>query len=321
MEVAPGIYRIEVPLGERVLYTYLLAGQERTLLVDTGQDRTPYERLAPYFSSIGRSVQDLGYVVITHSDWDHQGGNVSLKEIAPQALFMCHELDRPLIESINQLIEERYREFQKEHEIDENDEAKIWIRQNNRSEVSIGLTLLGGETLKLDQEWDIKIWHTPGHTKGHLSLYDARSRVAIIADAALWNCIPTADGRASLPPTYRYVDTYLSTINALMKAPIETLLTGHYPVLRGPEVADFLQESREFVNRLESQLIRELSSAKSARTARQLIENLSPRLGSWTAEAGIYLDFPVVGHLERMERLDRLEKISRRGAVQFKWKS
>jgi len=321
MQVAPGIYRIEVPLGERVLYTYLLAGQERTLLVDTGQDRTPYERLVPYFSSIGRSVENIDYVVITHSDWDHQGGNVSVKEIASQALFMCHELDRPLIESINQLIEERYREFQKEHEIDENDEAKVWIRQNNRSEVSIGLTLVGGETLKLDQEWGIKIWHTPGHTKGHLSLYDARNRVAIIADAALWNCIPTSDGRASLPPTYRYVDTYLSTINALMKAPIDTLLTGHYPVFRGPEVADFLEASREFVNRLESQLIRELSSAKGARTARQLIENLSPRLGSWTAESGIYLDFPVVGHLERMERLGRLEKIPCQGAVQFKWKS
>ena len=36
MEVARGIHRIEGDLGERYVCQYLLIGDERTLLVDTG---------------------------------------------------------------------------------------------------------------------------------------------------------------------------------------------------------------------------------------------------------------------------------------------
>ena len=152
MEVAVGIHRIEVPLGERLLCLYLLVGREGMLLVDTGSDQTPREHLVPYLQSIGRSAEEIDYVVITHSDRDHQGGNATLREIAPRALFMCHPLDQPLIESVDRLVEKRYSEFQQEHEIDENADAKIWIRQNNRSEVPISLTVTGGETLLLDDD-------------------------------------------------------------------------------------------------------------------------------------------------------------------------
>lgn len=321
MEVVPGIHRIEVPLGERILCLYLLVGRERMLLVDTGSSQTPREHLVPYLESIGRSTRQIDYVVITHSDWDHQGGIVSLREVAPHALLMCHPLDRPLIESIDQLIEKRYGEFQEEHKIDESAEAKIWIRQNNQSEAPIDLTLTGGETLLLEDNWRIQMWHTPGHSLGHLSLYDIRNRAAIIADAALWNCVPTRDGNPSLPPTYRYVESYLSTIRALSRTPIDSLLTAHYPVLRGPEVLDFLGESRNFADRLGSMLRRELSLAKGACTTRQLIEALSPHLGGWPTEAGIYLVFPVMGHLEELERLGRIEKIRCEGTVQWLWKS
>jgi len=320
LEVAVGIHRIEVPLGERLLCLYLLVGREGMLLVDTGSDQTPREHLVPYLQSIGRSAEEIDYVVITHSDRDHQGGNATLREIAPRALFMCHPLDQPLIESVDRLVEKRYSEFQQEHEIDENADAKIWIRQNNRSEVPISLTVTGGETLLPDDDWRIQIWHTPGHSLGHLSLYDARARIAIIADAALWKCVPTREGRPAFPPTYRYIQSYLATIRALKEASIDTLLTAHYPVLRGPEIRDFLSESRGFADQLGSMLRQELATTKSALTTRQLIEALSPRLGDWPAQAGIYLVFPLVGHLEELECLGRIEMIWGGGAVPWRWK-
>ena len=50
MEVAPGIHRIEGDLGERYVCQYLLVGDERTLLVDTGLRDMPEEVIAPYLA-------------------------------------------------------------------------------------------------------------------------------------------------------------------------------------------------------------------------------------------------------------------------------
>ncbi len=325
MEVAPGIHRIEVPLGERVLCLYLclylLAGEERALLVDTGQDSTPREHLLPALSSLGLGPRQIRYVLITHSDWDHQGGNVSIRELAPYALLMCHELDRPLIESIDWLIDRRYGEFWKEHRIGEAEDTKAWIRKNNRSETLIDVTLAGGEEILLGEDWRVQVWHVPGHSTGHLSIYDPKSRAAIIADAALWNCVPTRDGKPSLPPTYRYVEAYLSTLRFFEHMPIKTLLTSHYPVLEGPAVAEFLTESRAFADRLEFLLRHELTNTSGARTTRDLVDTLSSGLGSWPAEAGIYLVYPLVGHLERLLKFGIIEKVSANGIAAWKWKS
>ena len=48
MEVAPGIHRIEGDLGERYVCQYLLVGEERTLLVDTGLRDMPHTVIEPY---------------------------------------------------------------------------------------------------------------------------------------------------------------------------------------------------------------------------------------------------------------------------------
>ncbi|MEZ4659126.1 MAG: hypothetical protein R2911_16305 [Caldilineaceae bacterium] len=114
------------------------------------------------------------------------------------------------------------------------------------------MALSGGEQLHLGDGWRVNVLHTPGHTRGHLSLHDAHSRSLIIADAALYNAVLRKDGAHAFPPTYRYVDSYLSTIQRFQAMPIDTLLTSHYPVYTGPGVQEFLSESRTFVERLDA---------------------------------------------------------------------
>ena len=46
-EVAPGIHRLESDLGPRFMAQYVLRGDERTLLVDTGLAGTPAEVIRP----------------------------------------------------------------------------------------------------------------------------------------------------------------------------------------------------------------------------------------------------------------------------------
>ena len=99
-----------------------------------------------------------------------------------------------------------------------------------------------------------------------------------------------------------------------------TLLTSHYAICRGAEVAEFLGESRAYVERVDQALVAELQGADGGRSLRQLCDALGPVLGEWPAEASAYLCFPLMGHLERLVQHERVEMARRDGVVEYRWK-
>jgi glyoxylase-like metal-dependent hydrolase (beta-lactamase superfamily II) len=316
-EVAAGIHRIEAPLGDRYVCLYLLCGDDCALLVDTGIDSSPGE-LVLYTDEIGFDRGRIRYVLTSHADFDHSGGNGAVRELCPEAVFLCHQLDRRLIEDVEALIDLRYGEFLADHGIDDGDTVREFIRQHSRH-IPIDIGLSGGERLRLGSSWDVEVLHTPGHSRGHLSIWDPRSRSAVIADAALWHCVPTASGEPAFPPTYRYLDTYLASIQRLQGMPIETLLTSHYPVYRADAVAAFLGESRAFAERVETALRTELANASEPRTLRELCRTLSPQLGDWEDSASTSLAYPLLGHLERFESYGLASTERRDGLLAWRW--
>lgn len=313
MQVAPGIHRIEAPLGDRFVAMYLLVGDEAALLLDTGMDRMPYEYIVPYLDQINLPASQVRYVLTSHADFDHTAGNASMREIAPDALFMCHHLDQRMVEDIEAMIGDRYGEFAVDHDIDESDESKAFIRAQSRH-VPMNVTLSGGERIRLGQDWTIEVLHAPGHSRGHLTLHDPRSQTLIICDATLWNAVLRKDGTPAFPPTYRYTDTYVATMNRFAGMNAQLILTSHYPLYQGAGVHEFLAESRAYVDRVDQALVQELAGATGPRTMREIIGALSPKLGEWPEAAGIYLVHPLSGHLERLVQYGRVET-GRRGRL------
>ncbi len=313
MQVAPGIHRLQTPFADRFVCLYLLVGTEAALLLDTGLDSTPGEYLAPYLDEIDLDPTRVRYIVNSHADFDHTAGNASAKELLPNALLACHDLDRRMVEDIDVMIDERYDEFAAEHDISDGDEAKAFIRSCARH-VPVDMTLRGGETFHLGAGWHIEIWHTAGHTHGHLTLCDPRGNHLIIADATLYHAVLTAAGQPAFPPTYRYLDTYLASLQRIEAARPNLLLTSHYPLYQGVAASEFLAESRAFVERTDAALSKALIREQ---TLRELCEDLGPHLGSWPAAANAYLSFPLMGHLERMIQRGQVETGSRDGLKTF----
>jgi glyoxylase-like metal-dependent hydrolase (beta-lactamase superfamily II) len=192
------------------------------------------------------------------------------------------------------------------------------MRANARhSPIDLGLS--GGETVHLGNGWHVEILFTPGHTRGHITVYEPRSHTALVADAALWNSILTKAGRPAFPPTYRYVDTYIASIQMLQSLPIDTLLTGHYPVCQGEAVVEFLDESRAYVDRVERVLTEQLRNKKESYTLRELIAALKTKLGDWPDGAEILLDFPLAGHLERLVQYRKVKTGRRDKLLTYAW--
>ena len=133
-----------------------------------------------------------------------------------------------------------------------------------------------------------------------MSVYDARSQTLIICDATLGNAVLFKNGKPAFPPTYRYVDTYVDTMNRFRGMAVKTLLTSHYPIYTGAGVAEFLAASRAYVDRVDQALLTAIAGAATPPTMRDLCTTLGPQLGEWPDAASIYLVNPFQGHLERL---------------------
>lgn len=250
MEILPGIHRIESDLGPRFMCQYLLVGEDRTVLVDTGLAETPEEVIVPYLEEIGLGIESVDEVLISHADVDHCGGNRALKELDRSLRFSCGEPDRPYVESSRVMLAEIYR-WSEPYGFGPDEESVDWILEKLGGDCPIDEGLRGGETLRLGPDWRIEVMHLPGHTPGHLGLWDASNDAAIIIDAALESGIYDREGNRLMPPRYFDAAGYRSTIRRLRALRPEHLLTAHYPPMRGRDALEFLDRSLDFTDRVD----------------------------------------------------------------------
>ena len=279
MEIAPGIHRNESPLGVRFMAQYVLAGDRRTLLFDTGMPDTPAGVLRPYLESVGLGLESLDDVLISHADLDHSGGNRALRDLHPGARFACHELDRRWIESNDALVNENYL-WHEPYGFDEPDElGRAELKASCGGDAPIDLGLRGGETIRLGDDWRVEILHLPGHTLGHVGIWDPRSRAAIVIDAVLERGICARNGTLLIPPRIYDLTAYRATIRGLHALEPDLLLTAHYPVMDGAAARAFLDRSLAFTFDVEAAVREELAAGTTELWP--LTQRIDERLGPY----------------------------------------
>jgi glyoxylase-like metal-dependent hydrolase (beta-lactamase superfamily II) len=164
MQITPAIhalrhpFRIPVAPGiaiDRFVYSYILTGETITL-VDTGVAGCENAIFA-YIRSIGRDPREISLIILTHSHPDHIGAAKAIREITGCSV-MAHPAERAWIEDVD--------------------------RQNRERPVP-GFTALVGGSVTLDheiadgdvidtdgtEEYEIQVYHTPGHSPGSISLF------------------------------------------------------------------------------------------------------------------------------------------------------
>ena len=273
-EVTAGIHRIESDLGPRFMAQYLLVGDERSVLVDTGVAGTPDAVLIPALERIGIEP-DL--IVISHADLDHCGGNRRMRERFPRALLACHERDRRWIESNAAMLAENYL-WHEPYGLDEPDEAErqeMLAAMGGDAPVDLGLR--GGETIRIAAGRRLELLHLPGHTDGHLGIWDPHARIAIIIDAALADGIYDRMGNKLIPPRYYDAGAYRQTIRRIRALEPELLLTAHYLPMARAEAREFCDRSLAHVDAVEA-IVRD-ERARGETDLRRVTERVNEQLG------------------------------------------
>ncbi|UNK70517.1 MBL fold metallo-hydrolase [Microbacterium sp. H1-D42] len=316
-EIRRGIHRIQAPLGERFIAMYLLTGPEGALLFDTGVTDSVTGTLLPYLDEIGFDPARLRWVISSHCDFDHTGGNAALKSVAPQAEFLAGRADVPMTEDVELLISGRYGEFAARDHFDDPAETTAEVRASTGL-VGVDRALDGGEIFDLGDR-TIEVLSVPGHSPGHLALWDSGNRTLLISDAVLGETVPTADGRAAFPPTYRDTAAYVDSIRRLRAHDADLLLTAHYPVYERDGVNDFLDVSLAYTERIDQVIAAVLTADGEELTSLELIHRAAKDLGPWPEAAAEYLIFPMTGNLERLAAQGRVAEGDRDGIRTWRW--
>src|SRR4051794_34236346 len=204
---------------------------------------TPADVILP---ALGRVRVD--YLLVSHADVDHHGGNGAIRDAFPQVLILCGAGDVRLVESAETIVRERYGWYD-EFGIGYPADVKQWLRDGLGPDPPVALALAGGEEIRLGPRLRLRVLHLPGHTAGHLGLWHEESRTAIVQDAVMASGLLDTDGNVVHPPPIPDVDAYESSVRVLQDLRPRRLLTAHYHPIEGDAVDRFLDESLVFVER------------------------------------------------------------------------
>jgi glyoxylase-like metal-dependent hydrolase (beta-lactamase superfamily II) len=181
--------RVKGPRG--IVKSFLVTGDERLILVDTGFSDADADIIMDAIEQMGCKHADLKLCVLTHRHGDHTGGLKKLKKTLKFEV-MAHELDMPAIQKSTG------------HDVEH--------------------VLKGGE--RLPDCGGIHVLHTPGHTAGHISLHLPRIKTLIAGDAVV-----SAGEHLVVSPTYLSSDPEAAaeSVKRLigMNLDLERLLVGH----------------------------------------------------------------------------------------------
>lgn len=311
-EVLPGLFRLGEKLGDRFFYQYLFVG-DRTLLVDTGVPATPEEVIIPSLNEIGLKPSDIDFVLISHSDVDHFGGNRSLRNRAPQALFLAHRLDAPLIEDKAKILKERYGWYKK-FGLGYPEKTRAWLEKSAGTPIELDVYLSNELSIRIGKNRLVKLLHLPGHSSGHMGVYDEKLGAIVVGDAVLGTGVVNTNMEIIAPPPYIDVNAYADTIRKILSLRPEYLFASHYPAFRARNTTRFLRESARFVKELERNILEILQSNHEGLELSMILREADSRVGPFKSFSN-ELAASIKAHLEKLEHERRVKRRTRGGKI------
>jgi len=150
--------------GKRSVYVTLIKAN-KNCLIDTG---TAYNfgDITSFCEEKGVRIDDLDIIINSHCHPDHIGCNYLFKKANPKIIIYTHRLAKPYIEDI----EKQYRERP----------IPNFFNLISNS-VEVNKVIDDGDIIDMGME--LRVIHTPGHSKGSISIFIPEKDVVVIGDA------------------------------------------------------------------------------------------------------------------------------------------
>lgn len=250
------VHPLVSPWGRFGLYSYFIDAPEPAI-VDTGITSSPAEGMAPAIEALGRRIEDVKWILLTHGHIDHMGGAHALWEMTGRrAKVVIHEADAHLLRSRQDHVD-LYVDVRQQYLNDPEGVAKQTAAGMHAisGEMDADVLLRGGETLSLGGDVTVSVHPVPGHTPGSVAYVIDGQNDVFVGDAV------QIHGAANFFPGYEDPTEYLASLEYLRdEVQPRRLYLGHpyrsadgtpYGVeLDAEQAARALQESIEIEGRI-----------------------------------------------------------------------
>ncbi len=308
--IAKDLWRLDIPLvGNPLknLNSYLLLG-ERSLLVDTGF------RQAPCREAMERELEATGVdrsrldIFLTHLHSDHTG--LAPELVRPGGRVFIGRVDgtRMLATQSPEAWQKTYAGYAAEG-FSQEELAGLWDSNpaKNAGPVAYGdyVFLEDGDTLSYGGH-TLRCLLTPGHTPGHLCLYDPEARWLFSGDHVLFHITPNICRWSGVADS---LGDYLESLKRVGALPVELLLPAHRQ-----ETGDLRARTEELAThharRIEDAMA--VVAAEPWLTAYEIAGRMA-----WSIRCRDWADFPLTQKFFAVgEALSHLDYLTARGRVE-----
>jgi len=225
-EILPNLFRLKIPLPEsplKYLNSYVIKGPDRNLIIDTGLNRKEcLEAMQAGLSTIGIDLK-ASDIFITHLHADHFGLVTKLATATSHVYFSRPE--KELIESwegfgpmITYAGQNGFPENELQAALDKHPGAKYgseWIPEMKLLEE--------GDEIRVG-DYEFRCIATPGHTMGHICLYEPDKKILVAGDHILIDITPNIQCWSDIQNPLKH---YLASLDKVYDLKVDLTLPGH----------------------------------------------------------------------------------------------
>jgi glyoxylase-like metal-dependent hydrolase (beta-lactamase superfamily II) len=221
-QVAPGVHRLG---SDRVNY-YLVEDEGRVTVVDAGLSGY-WDQVEPALAQIGRGLDDVAAVVLTHAHSDHTGVAGRLRERGVEVYL--HRGDHELLKTGK----ETWKREGSALSALRHPRAFGFFGHMARNgalrppHIADPASIAHGD--QLDVPGRPRVIHTPGHTPGHCALHFERQRALFVGDLlCTWHPILGRLGPQIMPAAFNVSSAQaLESLGEIEGISADVLLPGH----------------------------------------------------------------------------------------------
>ncbi len=306
--ILANLYRIEIPLPKsplKTLNSYVIKNSRRNLVIDTGWNQE--ECLNAMGNGLRQLEVDIGETdfFITHLHSDHLGLVSKLATDTSTIYFNQPDADRfnSGIHPDNFLAFARLNGYP-ENELQEVLRSHPGFKFGSKGNLVFHI-LKEGDTISIG-DYVFKCMGTPGHTMGHMCLYEPGKKIFVAGDHILKDITPNIQLWSD---QWDPLKEYLASLDKVQELDIELVLPGHRSIFR-----DFKERIQELKDHHQERLDEIISILKKGRKDAFQVASLM----SWDIVYDSWDLFPMtqkwfavgeaISHLKYLEEKKRIKR-------------